>query len=259
MADLSLCEFSRLERPLKSSLYSRCLMLISLKADNAYTEQMKRHQRQRHVPRHMKKTSWSVDQPKSWCSVLGYRLNVLIFMVTVFLRERIHCDYTLGRKSQGSLRRDECFKIKTGTAKLSILYSSCQSQCHYAHVCWGWRDYTASKILQEITCHFAVGMLHWYYAHEYNKWQLVSTSLPLHSQFISKVKASPWPAKVWGTDLKMHAVTDRQRERGREAGTETARWTGTGRQWECISLVYMPQRTLHPPPGNPQQRQVSQR
>ena len=29
--------------------------------------------------------------------------------------------------------------------------------------------YTASKILQEQTCHFAEGMLHWNYAYEYNK------------------------------------------------------------------------------------------
>ena len=40
------------------------------------------------------------------------------------------------------------------------------------------------------------------------------------------------------------------------SGVETASWTGTGRQWECISLVYTPQRTHYSPPGNPPQRQA---
>lgn len=54
----------------------------------------------------------------------------------------------------------------------------------------GGGDYTVSKILQERTCHFAVGMPHWNEAHGYNKLQLVSTLLHLNSLFMSEVKAS---------------------------------------------------------------------
>lgn len=109
------------------------------------TEHMKEHQRQRHVPQCMKKTSRRENivliSQKKLCPVLSNRLNMLIFMVTLFLKERIHCDNAVGWKSQGSFRRDECFKItlKEALLKLSILHSSCQSQCHYAHFCTEWR------------------------------------------------------------------------------------------------------------------------
>lgn len=75
---------------------------------------------------------------------------------------------------------------------------------------------TASKILQEQTCHFAEGMLHWNYAYEYNKWQCVSTLLPLRSRLISKVRASTEPVWPWSTRHE-DTYNNRQREVGQQA------------------------------------------
>ena len=96
-----------------------------------------------------------------------------MFMVTVFLGEQIHCDYAVGRKSQGSLRRDECSKITLLKKTHGLSYPFCvRAVSHNAIMLMSAEvggGYTASKILQEQTCHFAEGMLHWNYAYEYNK------------------------------------------------------------------------------------------
>lgn len=94
--------------------------------------------------------------------------------------------------------------------KLSVTMPLCSCLLRLGGGC------TASKILQEQTCHFAEGMLHWNYAYEYNKWQFVSTLLPLRSRLISKVGASTEPVWPWSTRHE-DTYNNRQREVGQQA------------------------------------------
>lgn len=166
-------------------------------------------------------------------------IDILMFMVAAFLMGCIYCDYAVRRKSQGSLRRDEFFKItlKEALLKPSILYSRCQSQCHYAHVCWRWRDYTVSKILKERSSHLAFEMLHWNYAKEHYKRHASSTFSARRLWFRCRQNPRKPEVKAWGY---MRWQTGRER---REENTVSR--TGRERQRECISFVYTPQRTHH--------------
>lgn len=85
-------------------------------------------------------------------------------------------EYAVERRSQGSQRRDECFRITLLSIfvfKLSLTMPLCSWLPEL-------RGYTASKTLQERTWHIAAGTLHPNYVNQDCKWQPVSTWLPLY-------------------------------------------------------------------------------
>lgn len=85
-------------------------------------------------------------------------------------------EYAVERRSQGSQRRDECFRITLLSIfvfKLSLTMPLCSWLLEL-------RGYTASKTLQERTWHIAAGTLHPNYVNQDCKWQPVSTWLPLY-------------------------------------------------------------------------------
>lgn len=116
--------------------HSHRLMLISSKlAMQKRWRDIKESAMYRGTPRN---TSRRENKVRSWHPVLSYRLHMLIYIWSSFFkRDRLIWNMLLDKKN---LKVPSwIFKITLQEARqeLSILYSSCQSQCHYAYVCRG--------------------------------------------------------------------------------------------------------------------------